>query len=121
MYIPFQTTAWNDLPEESRPGETGFASQKTLVYGDLRIRLVRYSENYHADHWCKKGHILYCLEGEMTTELEGGPTITLKAGMSYQVSDDASSHRSSTKKGATLFIVDGGFLKGKSTSGNAAR
>jgi hypothetical protein len=31
--------------------------------------------------------------------------------MSYQVSDDVSSHRSSTSTGAKLFIVDGGFLK----------
>ena len=109
--IPFQTTVWKDLPEERQLGETGFASSRTLSYGDLRIRLVQYSQNYRADHWCKKGHILYCMEGEMTTELEGGPTVLLKAGMSYQVSDEASSHRSSTKNGATLFIVDGGFLR----------
>ena len=31
---------------------------------------------------------------------------TLRAGMSYQVADDAGAHRSSTATGATLFIVD---------------
>ncbi|MBL7865066.1 MAG: DHCW motif cupin fold protein [Cyclobacteriaceae bacterium] len=108
--IPFQTTDWMSLPEEKNNGTTGFSSSRTLHYGDLRIRLVKYSANYLADHWCKRGHILYCMEGELTTELEHGQTVTLRAGMSYQVSDDMSSHRSSTLHGATLFIVDGGFL-----------
>jgi len=51
--------------------------------------------------------VLYVLEGELETELRDGRRFTLKAGMSYQVSDfgDAA-HRSSTKTGATLFIVD---------------
>ena len=83
------------------------------MYGDLRIRLVQYSPNYKADHWCMLGHILFCLEGELITELRDGSSFMLKSGMSYQVSDDLSSHRSSTAKGATLFIVDGGFLRGE--------
>lgn len=112
MYnIPFQTTIWESIPETHHEGETGSATWRTLSYGDLRIRLVHYSENYRADHWCRRGHILYCLEGELTTELEDGKAVVLKPGMSYQVSDGRSSHRSSTKSGAKLFIVDGGFLK----------
>ena len=53
-----------------------------------------------------KGHILFCLEGELHTELEDGRTFTLTAGMSYQVADHAEAHRSSTAIGAKLFIVD---------------
>ena len=68
--------------------------------------MVEYSENYLADHWCSKGHILLCLEGELHTELDDGRTFTLTAGMSYQVADQAEAHRSSTSKGAKLFIVD---------------
>jgi hypothetical protein len=51
--------------------------------------------------------VLYVLEGELDTELRDGRRFTLKAGTSYQVSDfgDAA-HRSSTKTGAKLFIVD---------------
>ncbi|MDZ4714312.1 MAG: DHCW motif cupin fold protein [Cytophagales bacterium] len=113
MYtIPFQTTDWNTQPEEIHPGETGQASWRTIHYGDLRIRLVHYSENYLADHWCKLGHILFCIEGDMTTEVAGNPNVTLGPGMSYQVSDDLSSHRTSSRNGAKLFVVDGGFLKG---------
>ncbi|MFV0487813.1 MAG: DHCW motif cupin fold protein [Vibrio fluvialis] len=62
--------------------------------------------NYLADHWCAKGHILLCLPGELTTELDDGRIYVLKPGMSYQVADQAEAHRSSTKHGATLFIVD---------------
>ena len=61
---------------------------------------------YLADHWCAKGHVLLCLEGELHTELEDGRTFTLKPGMSYQVADNMEPHRSSTAVGAKLFIVD---------------
>ncbi len=115
-HIPFQTTDWNNVPAVRHAGESGFATWRTIQYGDLRIRFVEYSENYTADHWCKLGHILLCMEGEMTTEIAGQQAVVLKAGMSYQVSDDLSSHRTSTKKGAKLFIVDGGFLKGSAKS-----
>jgi hypothetical protein len=111
IMIPFQTTDWSTKPVTEHRGESGTAYWKTLQYGDLRIRHVQYSENYRADHWCALGHILYCLEGEITSELADGRSFTLKAGMSYQVSDGASMHRSISKYGATLLIVDGGFLK----------
>ena len=65
-----------------------------------------YSPGYRADHWCAKGHILFCLEGELQTELQDGRTFTLRPGMSYQVADNAEAHRSSTAIGARLFIVD---------------
>ena len=68
--------------------------------------MVEYSENYLANHWCSKGHILLCLEGELHTELDDGRSFTLTVGMSYQVADQAEAHRSSTSKGAKLFIVD---------------
>jgi quercetin dioxygenase-like cupin family protein len=50
--------------------------------------------------------VLLCLEGELKTTLAGGNTFTLTPGKSYQVADGESSHRSSTKTGAKLFIVD---------------
>lgn len=68
--------------------------------------MVEYSAGYVADHWCSKGHILFCLDGELETELEDGRRFTLAAGMSYQVADGAEPHRSSTVSGARLFIVD---------------
>ena len=68
--------------------------------------MVEYSPGYKADHWCEKGHILFCLEGEMHTELSAGQVVVLKAGMSYQVGDGIAPHRTSTAVGAKLFIVD---------------
>lgn len=113
MYtIPFQTTDWKDVPTTRHPGETGFATWRTKNHGSLRIRLVEYSPGYKADHWCEVGHLLFCLEGEMDTELGDGTMVRLSPGMSYEVSDKLSSHRSSTKTGAKLLILDGGFLHG---------
>ena len=79
---------------------------RTRQFGDIRVRMVEYTPGYVADHWCLKGHILYCLEGELRTELQDGRTFTLRPGMSYQVADNAEPHRSSTLAGARLFIVD---------------
>ncbi len=108
--IPFEVTDWSILPVEEHPGETGKAFWRTVRYGGLRIRLVEYSANYKADHWCTLGHILYCVAGELITELDNGSRTILKPNMSYHVSDGMSRHRSITSKGATLFIVDGDFL-----------
>ncbi|KAB2878799.1 hypothetical protein F9K33_11645 [bacterium] len=104
--IPFDTVDWIAVEEERHGGETGYANWKTRQFGDIRVRVVTYSPGYKADHWCKKGHIIYCLEGDMTTELEDGRLIELRQGMSYQVEDENYPHRSCTKNGAKLFIVD---------------
>lgn len=111
MNIPFHTTNWETIPTTEHLGETGVAYWKTLQLGDLRVRQVEYSPNYKADHWCQKGHIIYCIEGEMTTELADGTLHLLTKGMTYQVSDDLSSHRSISEKGVKLLIIDGAFLQ----------
>jgi hypothetical protein len=104
--IPFETTDWSELPAVEHPGDTGVARWRTRQLGDVRVRIVDYSPGYVANHWCEKGHIVLCLQGELHTELADGQTFVLRAGMSYQVADGASSHRSSAPTGARLFIVD---------------
>ena len=104
--IPFGTTDWSRLEAAEHKGETGLAYWRTQVFGDIRVRMVEYSPGYLADHWCNKGHILLCLDGEFDTELADGRRFTLKPGMSYQVADNDAPHRSSTTVGAKLFIVD---------------
>ena len=108
--IPFQSIDWHAIPKTEHKGETGTSYWQTLQLGGLRVRVVEYSKGYLADHWCQKGHIVYCLEGEFIVELEGGEKTTLTRGMSYIVSDNLSSHRSYSKEGVKLLIVDGEFL-----------
>jgi hypothetical protein len=104
--IPFGTTDWSAVPVTEHPGESGVARRRTRQFGSVRVRMVEYSVGYRADHWCEKGHILLCLAGELETELADGRTFRLRPGMSYQVADNAEPHRSSTRTGATLFIID---------------
>ncbi|MBY8949117.1 DHCW motif cupin fold protein [Pseudomonas sp. SH10-3B] len=104
--VPFGITDWSTVEPELHPGVSGSASWRTCHFGTTRVRRVDYSPGYLADHWCKRGHVLLCLEGELQTELEDGRRFTLTAGMSYQVGNDMEAHRSSTSVGATLFIVD---------------
>ena len=109
--IPFQTIDWSSVPKIEHKGETGSAFWQTLQFPGLRIRIVEYSSGYRADHWCSKGHLIYCLEGGFTSEMNDGTVFELKNGMSYIVSDEMSSHRSVSRNGVKLLIVDGDFLR----------
>jgi hypothetical protein len=110
-HIPFQTIAWDNIQRTEHKGETGTSFWQTITLDGLRIRIVEYSKDYLADHWCQKGHIVHCLEGAFVSELKTGEKITLSKGMSYVVSDELSSHRSISAEGVKLLIIDGSFLK----------
>jgi hypothetical protein len=99
-------TDWSQVVPTVHAGERGEATWRTRHFGELRLRMVEYSPGYLADHWCTKGHFLLCLDGELDTELADGRTFTLGPGMMYHVPDAGDAHRSSTRKGARLYIVD---------------
>ncbi|QCR36679.1 DHCW motif cupin fold protein [Nissabacter sp. SGAir0207] len=108
--IPFGVTDWSTVEVTAYPGERGTAYWRTRHFGDeqqpVRVRMVEYSPDYLADHWCNKGHILLCLSGRLECRLEDGRTFVLSPGMSYQVADEHEAHQSYTEQGAVLFIVD---------------
>lgn len=107
----FQAIDWKMIFPTEHKGETGTAIWRTIQLDGLRIRRVDYSKGYFADHWCQKGHILHCLEGEFVSEMEDGQKFIFSKGMSYVVSDELSSHRSYSENGVQLLIIDGDFLK----------
>ncbi len=109
--IPFQSIDWSVIPKTLHPGEKGSATWQTIQFEGLRIRIVEYSAGYLADHWCRKGHIVHCLEGAFISEMENGESFLLTKGMTYVVSDELSSHRSVSEQGVKLMIIDGDFLK----------
>lgn len=104
--IPFATTDWTEVEQTEHKGEQGTSYWRTRQFGSIRVRIVEYTPGYLADHWCSKGHILLCMEGELHTELKDGRKFVLKPGTSYQVADNAEPHRSFTPVGAKLFVVD---------------
>jgi hypothetical protein len=104
--IPFNTVDWSTVEPQEHSAEAGRVFWRTRQFGDIRVRMVEYTPGYVSDHWCVKGHVLLCLAGELHTELKDGRSFTLTPGMSYQVADNAEPHRSTSPKGATLFIVD---------------
>lgn len=109
--IPFQTIDWTAIERIEYKGEKGVAFWQTIQFAGLRIRLVEYSKDYLADHWCQKGHVVHCLEGEFISELKTGEKIKLTKGETYIVSDELSSHRTVSENGVKLLIIDGDFLK----------
>ena len=111
MSHAYQAIDWSAVPRTEHKGDPGMSYWRTVQLPGLRIRIVEYSPGYVADHWCQKGHIVHCLAGEFVNEQENGDMTVMAKGMTYVVSDGASSHRSRTETGATLLIVDGEFLK----------
>lgn len=109
--ISFQQIDWDIIKKTVHPGVSGTSFWRTLQFEKLRVRIVEYSAGYLADHWCQKGHIVHCLEGNFQCELENGETYSLDKGTTFIVSDNLSSHRSFSENGARLLIFDGDFLK----------
>jgi hypothetical protein len=104
--VAFFATDWATVEPTTHPGEVGAATWRTIAAGNARVRMVEYPPGYVADHWCQRGHVLLVLDGELITDLADGRRFVLTAGMSYQVADGASSHRSLSPRGARLFVVD---------------
>ena len=104
--FPLSITDLSSVQAEMHKGITGTAEWRVMMRDNIRVRLVKYSANYLADHWCSKGHIIYCVEGEMTTELKNGRMFQLHKGQVYTVGDDSDAHRSYSENGCVLFIVD---------------
>jgi hypothetical protein len=109
--VPLLITDWDLVPKITFNGEKGISYWRTMVIGGVRMRIVDYSENFIADHWCDKGHIVYCIEGEITIKLKDKKSYSLKSGMSFILSDNTDSHLVMSEKGAKVFIIDGDFLK----------
>jgi hypothetical protein len=109
--INFETIDWQNIDKLTFEGLKGSSTWQTKQYNGLRLRIVEYSEGYIADHWCKKGHIVHCIEGSFVSELDNGEQFFLNKGMTYIVSDNLSNHRSICEKGVKLLIIDGDFLQ----------
>jgi len=102
----FRTIDWASIEATTHPGAPGVATWRTVHAGRARVRMVEYSPGYVADHWCEKGHVVHVLEGDLETELRDGGSVTLGAGATYVVADGDGAHRSRSRSGARLFIVD---------------
>jgi mannose-6-phosphate isomerase class I len=97
---------WKNIPSEQVQGRTGFTISKVQLIGATKIRLVEYSANYTADHWCDKGHILFVVEGELEIHYKDDSSHVVKKGMTYLVGDNSKSHMAISKDGAKVLIVD---------------
>ena len=104
--IPFEIFNLPGTTPEEHKGVRGSAYWRTVQKGGIRVRLVDYTPGYVADHWCRKGHVVYVLEGAFESELKDGRKFRLTKGMCYLVSDDTDEHRSYTEQGVKLLIVD---------------
>lgn len=104
--FPFQSIDWSSVLQEEFNGATGKYFTRQLMMHDIRIRMIEYSTDFKADHWCKKGHVLHCLDGELDIILDNGNKMKLTKDMSLLIGDENEAHFISTDVGCKLFIVD---------------
>lgn len=104
--FPFCVTDWSQVERTEHRGETGTSFWHTRMFGEVRVRIMEYSADYRTGYWCSKGHVFYCLEGELEIELEDGRRFVLTPGKSFQVADGAERHRNYSRDGAKFFVVD---------------
>lgn len=109
----FGTTDWSRIEPTEHKGEIGMAAWRPGAHATSAPSRTASGCAWSSTRpatWpiirCNKGHILFCMEGELETTLEDGRKFVLTAGMSYQVGDNAEAHQSYTRTGARLFIVD---------------
>ena len=70
--FPFCVTDWSKIERTEHKGATGTSFWRTLNVGDVRVRIMEYAPGYLTGYWCSKGHVFFCLEGELQVELEDG-------------------------------------------------
>ncbi|MBX3163535.1 MAG: DHCW motif cupin fold protein [Bacteroidetes bacterium] len=97
---------WENIPTEKANGITGFVLAKTIELPAFKIRELSFSENYEADHWCEKGHIIYVISGELIIAYNDGTHITIPTGNSLILGDNISSHKAKTKTETQILIID---------------
>jgi hypothetical protein len=97
---------WTNLSSEKILGESGFSISRKQSVGKINTRLIEYSSNYLADHWCEKGHILFVIDGELILEHPNNFNQVIKKGMAYIVGDNSMPHRAKSIVGAKIFIID---------------
>lgn len=97
---------WEEISPERIEGETGHVISKIKEIGSIKIRHNTYSENFKADHWCEKGHILLVLSGVLIIEFKDGSSVDVTKGNSYVLGDNVQAHKAITLAETEVFIVD---------------
>ena len=97
---------WGRIPSEKTIGETGFAIVKWQSMGNIKVRWVEYANNYIADHWCDKGHIVFVISGQLIIEHKDKSIHIIDSGSTYLVGDNTMPHKAKSVNGAIVFIID---------------
>jgi len=97
---------WDKIPSEKINGTSGFVISKMVEFNYIRIRLLHFSENYEADHWCDKGHIIFVVFGELVIEYKDNTHQKILTNNSVILGDNILSHKVITEIETKVFIID---------------
>lgn len=97
---------WQTIPQQASNGTTGFVIAQTLELPTFKIRLLQFSANYEADHWCDKGHIIHVLKGDLIIAYNDDSTSTITQGNSLILGDNIKAHKTKTMEPTQILIID---------------
>ena len=104
--IPFGLAQWHEVPETVHPGETGIARWRTRQSAPSGSGLSSIHPAIAQTIGAKKATSCMCSMACWKPNWEMAAASPSIEGPGPQVADAAQPHRSSTKEGARLFIVD---------------
>src|SRR3990172_9731266 len=97
---------WDLLLPNKLNGESGNTSWKEFNIESTHIRVAEYSANYITAEWCEKGHIIHCVEGEITLHFKNGNKVQLIQRNSVVIAE-GDYHKATTENlPAMLFVLD---------------
>jgi mannose-6-phosphate isomerase class I len=97
---------WDKIEPVETKGETGFNTSKEFHINNIRIMMSEYSANYKSSAWCNRGHIIYCVDGEMNIILKDKENFNLRTGDSLILAENDSHIAVTGAQPAKIFIVD---------------
>ncbi len=97
---------WSKIPPVTERGERGSAATKVSLHNGIRIRHIEFSDDYYADHWCEKGHIIQIISGTLIIDYQNEPSVLVHAGMTLILGKSGAPHRVRTDEAATVLIID---------------
>ena len=105
--VPYELIDWKGVETSLITGLEKKALARIKNFDEIRLRVIEKEPGYRADHFCKKGHIIFVIEGSMDIEFENGDKVPISTGQSIFISDDNQyGHTTFTEKGIKYFIID---------------
>ena len=78
---------------------------KTFKKGNQQIRLAEFSEGFIEPDWCRKGHVVYVIDGEFTNDYNGTLERYKKGDVIFIPKGEEAKHKAIMGKGEKVTLL----------------